>query len=325
LDRLAYVAAFNCALYCTAIRTRKPFNPLLGETFEIVQKDNKFRFVAEQVSHHPPIGVSQTESKHYTLNLETELKSKFYGNSSEIIIMGNNHLRLTKGDHISWGHLTTACHNIIIGSLWLDHYGDLSIENHTTGEKCIMKFQKAGWLGAGRYLVTGDILDQAGNVRIKLHGKWNEALYGQRVDGDKISEDYLIWEASQEPQDPKFHFPKFIYDEVINLTPEYLKALPPADSRLRQDRRLLEVGELDQASRCKHEMEEAQRARKKEREARGEIWAPRYFERVEDAKFGYQWQFNNKYWTERDERIRRGKEEEPSVDGLNELVEKLRL
>ncbi len=28
----------------------KPFNPLLGETFEIVPKHNKFKFIAEQVS-----------------------------------------------------------------------------------------------------------------------------------------------------------------------------------------------------------------------------------------------------------------------------------
>jgi len=31
----------------------KPFNPLLGETFELV-KDG-FELIAEQVSHHPPI------------------------------------------------------------------------------------------------------------------------------------------------------------------------------------------------------------------------------------------------------------------------------
>jgi len=60
---------------------------------------------------------------------------------------------------------STACHNIILGSLWLDHYGDLNIENHTTGEKVQLKFSKAGWLGAGRYNVTGDILDKDGKVR----------------------------------------------------------------------------------------------------------------------------------------------------------------
>ena len=32
---------------------KKPFNPLLGETYEL--KGPTFEFLAEQVSHHPPI------------------------------------------------------------------------------------------------------------------------------------------------------------------------------------------------------------------------------------------------------------------------------
>lgn len=34
-------------------RLNKPFNPLLGETFELVTPS--FRFLAEMVSHHPPV------------------------------------------------------------------------------------------------------------------------------------------------------------------------------------------------------------------------------------------------------------------------------
>lgn len=140
------------------------------------------------MSHHPPIGVSETTSKDYTLQLETELKSKFYGNSSEVFISGTNHLKIHKtGERITWGHLvyvltllllfsisrlsnkvfycSSCCHNIILGSLWLDHYGDLTIINNTTGEKCLMKFTKAGWLGAGRYVVSGDVFDKDGNIK----------------------------------------------------------------------------------------------------------------------------------------------------------------
>jgi hypothetical protein len=32
----------------------KPFNPLLGETFEFVNPGH-YKYIAEQVSHHPPI------------------------------------------------------------------------------------------------------------------------------------------------------------------------------------------------------------------------------------------------------------------------------
>lgn len=34
-------------------RLGKPFNPLLGETYELVT--SKFRLFSESVSHHPPV------------------------------------------------------------------------------------------------------------------------------------------------------------------------------------------------------------------------------------------------------------------------------
>ena len=34
-------------------QSSKPFNPLLGETFEFTT--DHFRYISEQVSHHPPI------------------------------------------------------------------------------------------------------------------------------------------------------------------------------------------------------------------------------------------------------------------------------
>ena len=36
----------------------KPFNPLLGETYELFLP-GKYKFIAEQVSHHPPVSAFQ--------------------------------------------------------------------------------------------------------------------------------------------------------------------------------------------------------------------------------------------------------------------------
>ena len=48
LRRLAWVLGFAMGPYGCMERTWKPFNPLLGETFE-VDLDNGVRFFAEQV------------------------------------------------------------------------------------------------------------------------------------------------------------------------------------------------------------------------------------------------------------------------------------
>lgn len=62
-ERLVYVAAFAASEYASTIgRVAKPFNPLLGETYEYVRPDKGYRFFIEQVSHHPPIGAAWAES-----------------------------------------------------------------------------------------------------------------------------------------------------------------------------------------------------------------------------------------------------------------------
>lgn len=48
--RAVYVATFAASAYaCTAGRGNKPFNPLLGETFEALWEDKGLRFISEKV------------------------------------------------------------------------------------------------------------------------------------------------------------------------------------------------------------------------------------------------------------------------------------
>ncbi len=80
LRRIAFVAAFAMSNYSSTIgRIAKPFNPMLvsvfhclswtsphktmqSETFEYVSLDKQYRYVSEQVSHHPPISACWCES-----------------------------------------------------------------------------------------------------------------------------------------------------------------------------------------------------------------------------------------------------------------------
>lgn len=59
-QRLLLVSALAVSHYCSAQqRIAKPFNPLLGETFELwLPEKNNLKFMSEQVSHHPPISAS---------------------------------------------------------------------------------------------------------------------------------------------------------------------------------------------------------------------------------------------------------------------------
>ena len=58
----------------------------------------------------------------------------------------------------------TAVHNIIVGSMWLDHYGDYTVTNKKTGEIAKLNFKPCGWFSKGWHEVTGEIIDAKGNA-----------------------------------------------------------------------------------------------------------------------------------------------------------------
>lgn len=84
MERMLYVAAFAASEYASTIgRVAKPFNPLLGETYEYVRPDKGYRFFIEQVSHHPPIGAAWAESPKWDYYVSRYIYwlCSFYGNS----------------------------------------------------------------------------------------------------------------------------------------------------------------------------------------------------------------------------------------------------
>jgi oxysterol-binding protein-related protein 1/2 len=99
--RMEYVAAYAVTNISSNIdRLSKPFNPLLGETYELVRDDLGFRIVCEQVSHHPPVSAfhcdstrSNNEWKFYGC---VNPKIKFWGKSIEVTPKGTLTLELNK-------------------------------------------------------------------------------------------------------------------------------------------------------------------------------------------------------------------------------------
>jgi hypothetical protein len=68
-QQMAYIAAFATSAYSTSgNRTTKPFNPLLGETYECDRLgDKEWWSFAEQVSHHPPSVAHHAEGRKWVL------------------------------------------------------------------------------------------------------------------------------------------------------------------------------------------------------------------------------------------------------------------
>ncbi|KIW86700.1 uncharacterized protein Z519_12686 [Cladophialophora bantiana CBS 173.52] len=327
-ERLVYVAAFAASEYASTIgRVAKPFNPLLGETYEYVRPDKGYRFFIEQVSHHPPIGAAYAESARWDYWGESAVKSKFYGKSFDINPLGTWFLHLRPSDGgptelYTWKKVTSSVVGIITGNPTVDNYGTMEIKNWTTGEVCVLDFKQRGWKASSAYQVFGKVMDVDGVTKWSIGGRWNDKIYARVTEGfedEAVGEGrfhpgigrgtqydrqqaFLVWEAHHRPQGIPFNLTPFVV--TLNAVSDSLRPhLPPTDTRLRPDQRAMEDGEYDFAATEKNRVEEKQRAARRQREAAGEEWRPKWFEKKVHPTTGETyWEHNGLYWRKRAER-----------------------
>ncbi|XP_077574822.1 oxysterol-binding protein 1-like [Stigmatopora nigra] len=286
LEQMCYVAAFTVSSYSTTVqRTGKPFNPLLGETFELDRlQDCGYRSLCEQVSHHPPAAAHHAFSENgWTLRQEIVLASKFRGKYLSIIPLGSIQCIFEKsGNHYSWKKVTTTVHNIIVGKLWIDQSGEIDVLNHKTGDRCHLKFSPYSYFSRDvQRKVTGVVTDAEGKAHYVLSGTWDDKLELSRIlhsstDADGGGEGKQrtvyqtlkakeIWKKNPLPEGAE----NMYYFSALALTlNEDEEGVAPTDSRRRPDQRLMEEGRWDSANGEKQRLEEKQRTARRERQRR---------------------------------------------------------
>jgi len=190
IQRLLYVSIFVITCFSSTERTAKPFNPLLGETFEFVdEKRNNFRYISEQVCHHPPVGAVYAESDNFIFYQHELVKTKFTGNSLELQPVGTSHVILkSTNEHFIWNPIKTVAHNVILGKLWVDNYGELEVINLVTGAKAKIEFIQCGWFSKGWHEVNGTVYDHKGNAGFSIFGKWNHSVYAKLLNPSLLKE-----------------------------------------------------------------------------------------------------------------------------------------
>ncbi|XP_057970496.1 oxysterol-binding protein-related protein 3C-like [Malania oleifera] len=282
--QLVYASSWAISVYFPYQRTWKPFNPILGETYEMVNHGG-ITFIAEQVSHHPPMSAGHAENEHFTYDVTSKLKTKFLGNSLDIYPVGRTRVTLKKyGVVLDLIPPLTKANNLIFGRTWVDSLGDMILTNLTTGDKAVLYFQPCGWLGAGRYEVDGYVYNAAEEPKILMTGKWNESMSYQSCDmeGEPLpgTGPKEVWRVADVPKNDKFQYTYFAHKiKSFETAPRKLLA---SDSRLRPDRYALEKGDLSKASSEKSSLEERQRGEKRTREAKDHQFTPRWFDQSDE-------------------------------------------
>ncbi|CAL4907114.1 unnamed protein product [Urochloa decumbens] len=291
LMRILHVAAFAVSGYAsTEGRQCKPFNPLLGETYEADYPDKGLRFFSEKVSHHPVVVACHCEGRGWRFWGDSNLKGKFWGRSIQLDPIGVLTLQFDDGETFQWSKVTTSIYNIIIGKIYCDHYGTMRI-NGSGQYSCKLKFKEQSIIDRNPHQVHGFVQDnRTGQKVAMLIGKWDEAIYYVLGDPsvkpkgyDPMSEAVLLWERDKSLNQTRYNLSPFAIS-LNELTPHLLKKLPPTDSRLRPDQRHLENGEYEMANAEKLRLEQLQRQARRLQE---KGWKPRWFKKDDDDNYRY--------------------------------------
>lgn len=303
-EKILRIAAFALS-YLSSARVkernnRKPFNPLLGETFELVREDRGIRVVSEKVSHRPPVFAFFAESEKWDLSFNPAPNQTFWGKNAEIVTKGTAKLTIkSTGEVFTWSHPATLLKNIIAGEKYSEPSAPMTIKS-SSGYKAVVEFAKGG-LFSGR---SEDLTIKAFNPNKKqlaytVSGKWTESLTLKTNTTEK-----LIWEVGDllPNSNKKFGFTAFsgTLNKIYAIEDG---KLPHTDSRLRPDIHTYEKGDVDKAEAQKVELEEKQRERRKELEESGKSHVPNFFTQVSgDTPDSGEWAYirgKKSYWNRR--------------------------
>lgn len=306
VERLLHVAAFAISSLSSARvkerANRKPFNPMLGETFELVREDRGYRFFAEKVSHRPVRIASQAESEKWSFAQSFVPISKFWGKSAEVVNEGRARVTLhTNGEHYSWNSAKCFLRNMIAGEKYVEPVETMTIINETTGEKAVASFKSKGMFSGRSEDVIVQTYDTFGDeLSLGLVGKWTQSL---TITDKGVSRPKSLWTVNELALDASKRYGLTAFASSLNeITPHENSQVAPTDSRLRPDQRAAEDGDFEKAEDLKMRLEEGQRERRKTMEERGEEWTSMWFTKVEDVEGEEVWGLKSGkdgYWEER--------------------------
>lgn len=308
-ERMLFVAAFAVSHFssgrCKERALRKPFTPLLGETFELLRTEKEvpggFRLLVEKVTHRPVRLAMHADAAAWSFAQSPAPAQKFWGKSAEITTEGRVRvsLRLAGGsdERYSWATATMFLRNVVMGEKYVEPVGSMTVSNDSTGAKATIEFRSKGMFGGrGEDVAVETFLPDGRRAGVGLTGTWTGGL--------KTTEGKEIWRPGRLVDNAASTYGMTAFAATLNeITPLEQGKLPPTDTRLRPDQRLAELGKLDEAEECKVRLEEAQRRRRREMEERGEEWRPRWFVKAATAQDGEEvWRIKGGkegYWEER--------------------------
>uniref|UniRef100_A0AAZ3Q3P4 Oxysterol-binding protein n=1 Tax=Oncorhynchus tshawytscha TaxID=74940 RepID=A0AAZ3Q3P4_ONCTS len=285
---------------------KKPYNPIIGESFHCSWKvprsgeptkdapslssppqgspttegengSYQLRFVAEQVSHHPPVSgfYAECPERQMCVNTHVWTKSKFMGMSIGVSMIGEGCLYLLEHDEEYTFTLPCAYARSILTVPWVELGGKVNVNCTKSGYSAVITFQTKPFYGGKLHKVTAEVKHNATNAVVcRVQGEWNGVL-----------------EFSYQNSDTR----------MVDVTklPVTKKRVRPNDKQgPTESRRLwqhvtesLRQKDIEKATEYKSILEERQRTEERHRTETETPWRTRYFESE-----GEGWMYHKPLW-----------------------------
>ncbi|XP_035983842.1 oxysterol-binding protein-related protein 11 isoform X3 [Fundulus heteroclitus] len=280
---------------------KKPYNPIIGETFHCswrvprrpesptepsqgcpepsadAQEPYQVRFVAEQVSHHPPVSgfYAECQERQMCVNTHVWTKSKFMGMSIGVSMIGEGCLHLLEHDEEYTFTLPCAYARSILTVPWVELGGKVNIGCNKSGYSAVITFQTKPFYGGKLHKVTAEVKHNPSNAVVcRVQGEWNGVLEFSYTSGETKVVDVTKLAVSRKRVRP------------------IEKQAPTESRRLWQHvTAALRQKDIEKATEHKRVLEERQRTEERHRAETETPWRTRYFDRE-----GEGWAYRKPLW-----------------------------
>ncbi|XP_055211168.2 oxysterol-binding protein-related protein 5 [Gorilla gorilla gorilla] len=252
---------------------KKPYNPILGETFRCCwfhpQTDSRTFYIAEQVSHHPPVSAFHVSNRKdgFCISGSITAKSRFYGNSLSALLDGKATLTfLNRAEDYTLTMPYAHCKGILYGTMTLELGGKVTIECAKNNFQAQLEFKLKPFFGGSTSInqISGKITSGE-EVLASLSGHWDRDVF---IKEEGSGSSALFWTPSGEVRRQRLRQHTVPLEEQTELESERL---------WQHVTRAISKGDQHRATQEKFALEEAQRRWARGRQESLMPWKPQLF------------------------------------------------
>lgn len=262
--RLVNVAMGIVSGFQLYMQSKKPWNPVLGETY-VGEWPNGVKLYGEQISHHPPISAFQIIGKNWRCRAQTHFsiapgifEVDILQNGTYILELNTESGELTEYE---WVFPNIGVFGILRGDRLVRVLGPLLVKDNTHDLSFRIDIypkndKKKGITDTRASLVYGGVYRTSKHTNPDGTVNLSQVKFDPIITGDYCDKVFSNGEVVFDIRTDIARRPKSVSDDT---------ALLPSDSRFRLDRSLLIQNKVDQSDEVKIMIEEMQRREEKMR------------------------------------------------------------